>query len=251
MAHDPSLSLDLNEHGLEREGKKQQANKRLFMQLLAFDAGEDWPVSEQIRVLSVALEKARIPGVIYEDMNHPRGFGLLTWNEDPGKLLSGVRESVARADALRGGGPLLPRPGFTLFGRTYSSGFESDLEHWLIERPQATVLNPKWPWAIWYPLRRKGSFEGLDPKTKAEILREHSALGRAYGQGDLAHDIRLACYGIDPNDNDFVIGLVGPELYPLSHVVQSMRRTRQTREFIEKMGPFFVGRAVWQGHGTR
>jgi hypothetical protein len=25
-----------------------------------------------------------------------------------------------------------------------------------------------------------------------------------------------------------------------------MRRTRQTSEFMEKMGPFFVGRALWQ-----
>ena len=31
----------------------------------------------------------------------------------------------------------------------------------------------------------------------------------------------------------------------LSHCVQSMRKTRQTAEYIEKMGPFFTGRAVW------
>ena len=39
----------------------------------------------------------------------------------------------------------------------------------------------------------------------------------------------------------FVIGLVGRELHPLSHLVQAMRKTRQTSEFIVKMGPFFVG----------
>ena len=39
----------------------------------------------------------------------------------------------------------------------------------------------------------------------------------------------------------FVIGLVGRELHPLSHLVQAMRRTRQTSEFIAKMGPFFIG----------
>ena len=38
-----------------------------------------------------------------------------------------------------------------------------------------------------------------------------------------------------------MIGLVGRELHPLSHLVQAMRKTRQTSEFIEKMGPFFVG----------
>jgi chlorite dismutase len=38
-----------------------------------------------------------------------------------------------------------------------------------------------------------------------------------------------------------VIGLIGKELHPLSHVVESMRRTRQTAEYMEQMGPFFVG----------
>ena len=52
---------------------------------------------------------------------------------------------------------------------------------------------------------------------------------------DYAHDIRLACYGLDKNDNDFVIGLIGKELHPLSHVVQAMRTTRQTAEFRDKL----------------
>ena len=41
-----------------------------------------------------------------------------------------------------------------------------------------------------------------------------------------------------------LIGLIGKDLHPLSHVVQAMRKTRQTREFIVQMGPFFVGRVV-------
>ena len=51
---------------------------------------------------------------------------------------------------------------------------------------------------------------------------------------------------MDKNDNDFVIGLMGKELYPLSACIQAMRKTRQTSTYIEKMGPFFVGRAIWQ-----
>jgi chlorite dismutase len=61
--------------------------------------------------------------------------------------------------------------------------------------------------------------------------------------------VRLACHGLDANDNEFVIGLIGKDLYPLSHVVQSMRSTRQTAEFIAQMGPFFVGRAVHRHAG--
>jgi hypothetical protein len=29
-------------------------------------------------------------------------------------------------------------------------------------------------------------------------------------------------------------------------VVQAMRKTRQTGEFMDHMGPFFVGHAAWQ-----
>ena len=78
------------------------------------------------------------------------------------------------------------------------------------------------------------------------ILAEHGTIGMSFGAGDYAHDIRLACHGLDKDDNDFVIGLIGKELYPLSAIVQTMRKTQQTALYLERLGPFFVGRAVWQ-----
>ena len=136
-----------------------------------------------------------------------------------------------------------------MLGRTYSSGFEPDLRFWLLDRPRETVLNEAWPWAIWYPLRRNGAFARLEPREQGGILREHGTIGKSYGAADLAHDVRLACHGLDAHDNEFVIGLIGKALHPLSHVVQAMRSTRQTAEFIEQMGPFFVGRAVYRSPG--
>jgi chlorite dismutase len=73
---------------------------------------------------------------------------------------------------------------------------------------------------------------------------EHATIGMAWGQADLAHDIRLACHGLDPHDNEFLLGLVGKELYPLSRLVQDMRKTQQTSRYIQQMGPFFVGRVL-------
>ena len=61
--------------------------------------------------------------------------------------------------------------------------------------------------------------------------------------------MRLACHGLDANDNEFVIGLLGAKLHPLSHVVQTMRKTKQTSEYISQMGPFFVGRVVHASKG--
>src|SRR5262249_43177562 len=133
------------------------------------------------------------------------------------------------------------RPSFGMVGRTYATGHEPDLAHVLLRRSIDNVMNETYPWHVWYPLRRTGAFARLEPQDQGSVRREHAQIGMAYGQKELAHDIRLACHGLDANDNEFVIGLVGRELHPLSHLVQAMRKTRQTSEFIEKMGPFFVG----------
>jgi chlorite dismutase len=135
---------------------------------------------------------------------------------------------------------------FTMLGRSYATGFEPDVEDWLVAKPRRTATNPDWPWAVWYPLRRTGEFAALPENEQKSILREHGGIGRLYGEQDLAHDIRLACHGIDTNDNEFLIGLVGKDLYPLSHLVQHMRKTRQTSKFMQVMGPFFVGYALYQ-----
>ena len=133
-----------------------------------------------------------------------------------------------------------------MLGRTYALGYEPDLPEAILHRPRRTVLNKDWPWAVWYPLRRSGRFAQLPPEEQRVILAEHGTIGMSYGAGDYAHDIRLACYGLDKNDNDFVIGLLGKELFPLSHIVQAMRKTQQTSLYLDRLGPFFVGRAVWQ-----
>ncbi|MCB0252038.1 MAG: chlorite dismutase family protein, partial [Anaerolineae bacterium] len=141
---------------------------------------------------------------------------------------------------------LTPKPEFTMMGRTYSIGYESDLDNTLVDRPRRRVCDAEMPWAIWYPLRRAGSFEQLSAQEQRVILGEHGGIGRAYGRAGLGTDIRLACHGLDKNDNDFVVALIGPELMPLSAIVQRMRKTKQTSLHLERLGPFFVGKAIWQ-----
>jgi chlorite dismutase len=133
-----------------------------------------------------------------------------------------------------------------MFGRTYAVGYEPDLEEALINRPVRKVTNPDHPWAIWYPLRRHGAFEQLSAQEQRTILMEHGGIGRAYGKAGYGTDIRLACFGLDKNDNDFVIGLIGPELHGLSSIVERMRKTKQTSEYLQSLGPFLVGKAIWQ-----
>jgi hypothetical protein len=257
MSHNPSQvppttgkmpglpEIDVREHGGKKDGVPQVLDKRLFMQLLVLRVPGGENVSAARDALHATLKKRKVPAVIYEDANDPWGLGLLTWGEDPLVFVDGVRAAFGEAPLHR----LELRPEMTMIGRTYSSGHEPNLPWWLLERPVENVLEEKNRWAVWYPLRRSGAFAKLEPHEQGMILKEHATIGMAYGQQDLAHDIRLACHGLDANDNEFVIGLVGRDLHPLSHVVQSMRKTKQTSEFIVQMGPFFVGRAVWRNGG--
>src|SRR4029077_11584856 len=104
------------------------------------------------------------------------------------------------------------RPEYTRRWRPYALGYEPDLQETLIDRPRRTVLNREWGWAIWYPLRRSGRFAQLSDQEQRTILSEHGAIGMSFGAADYAHDIRLACHGLDRDDNDFVIGLIGKQL---------------------------------------
>jgi Chlorite dismutase len=227
---------DLSEKGGVRNGEPQRSDVRLFMQFLAFGGCTD------ATPLADLLARARIAGVLYEDVNDPRGVGLLTFSEDPDYFVDRVRALFDEAPFAS----LTPKPEFTMLGRTYSIGYEPDLVDVLQHRPRRTVLNPLWKWGIWYPLRRSGKFAQLPPDEQRVILAEHGAIGMSFGAGDFAHDIRLACHGLDKADNDFIVGLVGKDLFPLSAVVQAMRKTQQTALYLEHLGPFFVGRALWQ-----
>ena len=44
----------------------------------------------------------------------------------------------------------------------------------------------------------------------------------------------------------FVIGVLGKALHPLSVVIQTMRGTQQTALYLTNLGPFFVGKAIYQ-----
>ncbi|MGH9415964.1 MAG: chlorite dismutase family protein [Terriglobales bacterium] len=227
---------DLREKGASQGGQEQTSDCRLFMQLLAFGRCDITPG------LVRSLEHWESEGVLYEDLNDPFGVALLTWNDDPAWFTTVLRARLQ--DSPFAG--LKFKPALTMIGRTYSLGHEPDLADWLLDKPRRSAANPAWPWAVWYPLRRAGSFQTLPAAEQTAILREHSTIGHAFGAAGYAQDIRLACAGLDRNDNDFVIGLVGAELHPLSACVQAMRKTRQTALHIQQMGPFFVGRAVWQ-----
>ena len=227
---------NIQEVGAPLDGKPQVSDRRLFFQLHVFK-----DCSDPNRIVE-KLEKGSLNAVLYDDLNHPTGLGVLLAAEDPAALIIESRNLLDVSNRS----DLSYRPEMTMTGRTYSSGREPNLEEWLLNKPLQNVLNPDFPWAIWYPLRRSPEFYRLEHRERGRILGEHAFLGRGYAAGGYASDIRLACFGLDTNDNEFVIGVVGPDLHPLSRLIQDMRQTEQTTKYIESLGPFFVGKVQQQ-----
>ncbi|MGB7291403.1 MAG: chlorite dismutase family protein [Thermodesulfobacteriota bacterium] len=228
--------LDLSEKGRRKDGTVITLDRRLFMQFFAFGNCRD------TTSLIQAMEDSKIDGALYLDINDPSGVGLISMEEDPDLFVTRTRTFLNQSAFQK----LVPKPEYTMLGRTYSFGYEPDLEATLIDEPRRRVLDPEWPWAIWYPLQRGKEFETLSEEIQRAVLGEHGKIGFKFGKAGFAKDIRLACHGLDKNDNDFVIGLLGKELYPLSCVVQAMRKTKQTAMYLDSLGPFFIGKAVWQ-----
>ena len=196
-------------------------------------------MNQTLETLKQRLSEANVQAVLYRDVNDAHGIGVIVYCEDPGYIIDKIHPILDLAE-------LEYREEFTMLGRTYTIGYEADLEEVLIKRSARRVCDPATPWAVYYPVRRSGQFERQSREDQRKMLMEHGGIGHAYGKAGFATDIRLAGHGLNKDDNDFIVGLLGKELFPLSALVQHMRRTRQTSEFIERMGPFFVGRAIWQ-----
>ena len=224
---------DMSEKG-RRNGRPISLDRRLFMKFTAFRGSAE----EAAR----ALSDSGLEGAVYHDANDPRGIGIVVMAEDPTVFVTALRELFNAAPFVG----MAHQDGFDMLGRTYSIGYEPDLEEVLFDRPRGRVLNPELGWAVWYPLQRSKAFYRLGEDRQRQILGEHGGIGRRYGEAGLAADVRLACHGLDRNDNDFIIGLMGRQLHPLSALVREMRATEQTSQYLDRLGPFFVGRVVWQ-----
>jgi hypothetical protein len=228
--------IDLSEKGRAKDGTPIKLNRRLFMQFHAFGNCRDTaPIIE-------ALAHSNVDGALYLDINDPNGVGLISMEENPDLFITKTRAFLKQSPFQT----LVFKPEYTMLGRTYSFGYEPSLEETLITEPRRRVLDRNLPWAIWYPLQRGKGFETLSEEIQRAVLGEHGKIGFKFGKAGYAKDIRLACHGLDKNDNDFVIGLLGKELFPLSCVVQAMRKTKQTAMYLDSLGPFFIGKAIWQ-----
>src|SRR6187551_2430470 len=130
---------DLSEKGGNRNGQPQRSDERLFMQFLAFGGCLD------VRPLAEALRQSGLDAALYEDVNDPRGVGLIAASVDP-SLFVGPLRALLNAPPFAS---LAQKPEYTMLGRTYSLGYEPDLKESLLDRPRRTILNPAWGWAVY------------------------------------------------------------------------------------------------------
>ena len=222
--------------------ERQYSNRRLYMQLRILDVNlGETEMTKFVQELKNLC--SNIPCVIYMDANSNNGIGLLTWAEDPAFFTDELNMILSNPKIAS---KFVERKGWTMFGKTYSNGHEKDLEEFLFKKPVRNATKDEWDWAIWYPLRRRGPFYVQPPADQCSMLLTHAAIGKAFSDLNAAHDIRLKCFGMDPLDNEYVVGLVGDNFHGLSRVVEEMRKTRHTAEFLEHLGPFFVGKKIWK-----
>ena len=224
---------DMSEMG-RRHGRVVTLDRRLFMKFTAFRGSAEEAAG--------ALAGSGLEAALYKDASDPRGIGVIVLAEDPSVFVTTLRDLFNEAPFRT----MAHQPELDMLGRTYSIGYEPDLVDVLFNRPRSRILDPELRWAVWYPLQRSKAFYRLSDERQRAILGEHGGIGRRYGEAKLAADVRLACHGLDRNDNDFVIGLLGRELHPLSALVREMRATEQTSQYLDRLGPFFVGHVAWQ-----
>src|SRR5262245_47481985 len=121
--HHPSPP-DLLEHGAPKDGVPQTLDTRLFVQLHVFTGCSD------TAALVEPVKRSGLDAVLYEDVNDPKGVGILTMSEDPEVFTGPARALLSHEPFDR----LTHRADFTMLGRTYALGRETDLRDFLLKR---------------------------------------------------------------------------------------------------------------------
>ena len=243
--HMPTVpSPELREVGaVDASGNRQYSKRRLYMQLRVLDVDLKAVTDMDQFIGDLKNLLTSVPSVLYRDANSNNSIGVLTWSEDPSFFALELNKILSHQKIAS---KFHERDGWTMFGKTYSNGHEKDLEEYLFRKPIRTSTKDEWNWAIWYPLRRRGPFYVQPPADQCQMLLYHAAIGKAFSEVNAAHDVRLKCFGIDGQDNEYIVGIIGDDLHGLSRVVEEMRKTRHTAEYLESLGPFFVGQKFWK-----
>jgi hypothetical protein len=160
--------LELAEKG-RRGGQEITLDRRLYMKFTAFGRCGDPHAAIK------ALAEDGVNGALYVDINDPQGIGIMVAAEDPDYFVTTLR-------TLFGHRPFADythKAEFDMLGRTYSIGYEADLEDTLLVKPQQKLLNPAHLWAVWYPLQRRSS---APHPGRARHAGEALRLGRPCGR---------------------------------------------------------------------
>ena len=191
-----------------------------------------------------ALDGAGLTGAVYADVHDPRGIGVVLLDENPDVFVAGLRELFLKPPLAS----LRLRPEHALL---------SDLRLRLRAEP-GRLAAPATPARDPGRGRPLGRLVSLAPPGGLRLAAARGAGGHPASTATRSRPhlrrrgARLKTSGWPASDwtgtttTFFVIGLLGRDLHPLSACIQAMRSTRQTSQYMQHMGPFFVGRTLWQ-----
>ena len=224
-----------------RDGERISLDRRLFVKFTACGNCRDVNAAA-----ANALDRAGVTGALYLDANDPRGIGLVAVSEDPEWFVTTWRDLLAspplRCDGAKGRSSTCwdaPIPSAT--SRTSSTCSSSGRSPASPTRRSAGRSGTRF--AVPSPSRSS------PPPTSAASSPSTAPSATGTAPPGSPSTCASPATASTANDNDFIIGLLGANLFPLSSIVQAMRGTEQTSRYLESLGPFFVGRVAWQGRG--
>ena len=107
-----------------------------------------------------------------------------------------------------------------------------------LDRCQEILVEARWPNGVTCPTCGGTRVSYLATQKRWQCYGKHPRRQFSVKVGTIFEDSPIKL------DKWFTaIWLIGPALHPLSAIVERMRKTKQTSLYLEKLGPFFIGRA--------
>ncbi len=169
------------------------------------------PLPRRARGRRRLVRRAGSTGALYVDANDPQGIGIMVASEDPDYFVTRLAtlfnrrpfaDFVHRPRVRHARSQLLDRLRVRPRGHTAREAARKAAEPREYTGPSGTRCSaPR-------------SSRPCPADHQRRILAEHGSLAKRYGAGGHAADVRLACHGLDSNDNDFIVGLARTQATP-------------------------------------
>ena len=190
-----------------------------------------------------ALAEDGVEGALYVDANDPQGIGLIVAAEDPGLLRDDAARAVqppavrgvhAQARVRHARPHVLDRLRARSRGHAVHEAARQDAEP---REPLGRVVSAA---------ARRRSFRRCRPIISAASWPSTARSRNATAPAGMPPTCASRATASTRTTTTSSSACSARTCIRLSAVVQEMRKTEQTAQYLDSLGPFFVGKAVWQ-----